>query len=46
MPTKIETKTKTDTEMIALTEIEVDLKENIAHMMIEKMIVLSENLKD
>ena len=39
MPTNIEAKTKTDTKMIAMTKIEVGLEENIAHMMIEKMIV-------
>ena len=46
MPTKIETKTKTGTELIAMTKIEVGLKENIAHMMMEKIIVLPQNLKD
>ena len=34
--TKAKIKTKTDTEMTAMTELEVDLKRKIAHMMIEK----------
>ena len=44
--TEIATKTKADTEMTAMTKVEVGLKKNIAHMMIENMIVLSQNLKD
>ena len=32
--------------MTAMAKIEVVLKENIADMMIEKLIVLSQNLKD
>ena len=43
--TKIEIKTKTSTEMTAMTELEVGLKKKIAHMMIEKMIVLRKNIK-
>ena len=42
---KIEIKIKTDTEMTAMTNLEVGLKKKIAHMMIEKMIALRQNLK-
>ena len=44
--TKIEIKTKTDTDMTAMTKLEVGLKIKVAHMMIEKMIVLKQNLKE
>ena len=43
--TKIEVKTKTNTEMTVMTKLEVGLKKKRAHMMIEKMIVLKQNLK-
>ena len=43
MKTKI--KTKTNTEMTVLTKLEVGLKKKITYMMIEKMIVLKQNLK-
>ena len=42
---KIEIKTKTSTEMTVMTKLEVGLKKKSAHMMIEKMIVLRQNLK-
>ena len=44
--TKIEIKTKTDTEITAMIKLEVGLKTKSAHMMIEKMIVLKQNLKE
>ena len=44
--TKIEIKTKTDTEMTAMTKLEVGLRKKIAHMMIEKMIVLKQDSKE
>ena len=40
--TKIEIKIKTNTEMTAMTKLEVDLKKSVAHMMIEMMIVLKQ----
>ena len=40
--TKIEIKTKTNTEMTVMTKLEVALQKKITHMMIEKMIVLSQ----
>ena len=43
--TKIEIKTKTNIEMTVMTKLEVGLKKKSAHMMIEKMIVLRQNLK-
>ena len=43
--TKIEIKTKTNTEMTVMTKLEVGLKKKITYMMIEKMIVLKQNLK-
>ena len=43
--TKIEIKTKTNTEMTVMAKLEVGLKKKSAHMMIEKMIVLRQNLK-
>ena len=43
--TKIEIKTKTNTEMTVMTKLEVGLKRKSPHMMIEKMIVLRQNLK-
>ena len=43
--TKIEIKTKTDTEMTVMTKLEVGIKKKTAHMMIEKMIVLKQKLK-
>ena len=43
--TKIEIKTKTNTEMTVVTKLEVGLKKKITYMMIEKMIVLRQNLK-
>ena len=43
--TKIDIKTKTNTEMKVMTKLEVHLKKQSAHMMIEKMIVLKQNLK-
>ena len=43
--TKIEIKTKTNMEMTVMTKLEVGLKKKSAHMMIEKMIVLKQNLK-
>ena len=42
--TKIGIKTKTNPEMTAMTELEVEKK--IAYMMIEKMIFLKQNLKE
>ena len=42
--TKIEIKTKTNTEMTVMTKLEVVLKKKSPHMMIEKMIVLRQNL--
>ena len=42
---KIEIKIKTNTEMTVMTKLEVGLKKKSAHMMIEKMIVLRQNLK-
>ena len=44
--TKIEIKTKTNTEMTAMTKLEVGLQKKVAHMMIGKMIVLKQNLKE
>ena len=41
--TKIEIKTKTNTEMTAITKLEIGLRKNVAHMM---MIVLKQNLKE
>ena len=41
---KIEIKTKTNTEMTVMTKLEVGLKKKITYMMIEKMIVLKQNL--
>ena len=43
--TKTKIKTKIDTELTAMTKLEVDLKRKIAHMMIEK-IALIQNLKE
>ena len=44
--TKIERKTKTDTEMTAMTKLEVVLKKKGDHIMIKKMIVLKQKLKE
>ena len=44
--TKIEIKTKTNTEMTVMKKLEVDLKKKVAHMMIEKMIVLNQKLEE
>ena len=44
--TKVEIKTKTHTEMTAMTKLEVGLKKKVAHMMMEKMIPLTQNLKE
>ena len=41
---KIGINIKTDTEMTAMTKLEVGPKKNSAHMMIEKMIALRQNL--
>ena len=44
---KIDTKAKTDTEMTAMTKLEVGpKKKKSAHIMIEKLIVLRQNLKE
>ena len=42
---KIEIRTKINPEMTVMTKLEVGLKKKIAHMMIEKMKVLRQNLK-
>ena len=42
---KIEIKAKTNTEMSVITKLQVGLKKKITYMMIEKMIVLRQNLK-
>ena len=44
--TKIEIKTKINTEMTARKKLEAGLKKKVAHMMIEKKIVFKQNLKE
>ena len=44
--TKIDIKTKTNTEMTVMTKLDVGLKKKVAHMMIEKMIVLNKKMKE